>query len=400
MSDDVPLARPAGEMTTTLDAWRRTFPLWEAYFAIVAVGTTGYVLANGAGAAATVPLAALAVWYLALGRRVIRDNRADWQGWLYLAGAALLLVPTVALNSGAAFILFALAPQAYMTLPFRPATAVTIVTNGIPSAVTLVETGDIAWTVAHTVPIWVAATVLNAFVAASIIRTLRRSDEQAALIAELESTRAEVARLSHTAGVAAERQRLAGDIHDTVAQGLSSVVMLVQAAEAELDRAPETARHHLELAGRTARENLAEVRVLVAALTPTALAQSSCVDAIRRLADRFADETGVATACEVTGTPSPLPTAIEVVLLRAAQEALANTRKHASAGSAHVRVEFGATAVALEVRDDGCGFEPTTIPRGYGLSAMQARVEQVGGSASVHSAPEGGTAVRVEVPVP
>jgi len=400
VSDDVSLARSAGAVTDMLDAWRRTFPLWEAYFAVVALGTTVFVLLDGDRDAAVIPLAAMAVWYVLLGRRVIRDNRADWLGWLYLVGAALLLIPAVVLNGGSAFILFALAPQAYMTLPFGPATAVTIVTNGIPSAVTLVETRDIAFTLAHPVPIWVAATVLNGFVAASIIRTLRRSDAQEALIAELESTRAEVARLSHAAGVAAERQRLAGDIHDTVAQGLSSVVMLVQAVEAELDRAPDTARRHLELAGRTARENLAEVRALVAALTPDALTHSSCVDAVRRLAGRFADETGAETSFEVTGAPAALPTAVDVVLLRAAQEALANTRKHAGARSVQVRLEFCPTTVALEVHDDGCGFAPTTVPRGYGLSGMRLRVEQVGGTASIHSGPGEGTAVRVEVPVP
>src|SRR5690606_745736 len=108
------------------------------------------------------------------------------------------------------------------------------------------------------------ATTVSVVTAVTAERTVRISEERADLIRELEATRAEVARLSHEAGMAEERQRLAGDIHDTVAQGLSSVVMLLEAADGALDRDPATARKHLRLATRTARENLAETRAIVA----------------------------------------------------------------------------------------------------------------------------------------
>ena len=117
---------------------------------------------------------------------------------------------------------------------------------------------------------------------------VEQSSERAHLIAELEASRAEVARLSHEAGVAAERARLAGEIHDTLAQGFTSIITLVQAAESEALR-----DERLALAVRTARENLAESRALVAALAPSALGSGSLHDAVRRQAARFTEETGV-----------------------------------------------------------------------------------------------------------
>jgi len=229
------------------------------------------------------------------------------------------------------------------------------------------------------------------------VRTERRSAERAALIEELASTRAEVARLSWEAGIAEERQRLAGEIHDTVAQGLSSVVMLVQAADAALTTDPEAARGHLTLAARTARENLDEARALVGALTPASLADASLVDALRRLTDRFSTDAGIQAVCTVEGEVRALPTSVEVVLLRVAQEALTNVRKHSGAREVSLRLVFTAGTAVLDVRDDGCGFDVAALPTGYGLDAMRNRVEQVGGRLTVHSAPRAGTTLRTEI---
>jgi signal transduction histidine kinase len=217
----------------------------------------------------------------------------------------------------------------------------------------------------------------------------RQSDERATLIAQLRASQAEVAQLSHDAGVAAERQRLAGDIHDTIAQGLSSVIMLIQAAGAD----PAAAGKHLDLALDTARDNLAEARALVAALSPTALDGTPLPAALRRLAEHSA----VPASFTVDGVARPLATSIDVVLLRAAQEALTNVRKHAEARSATVALSYQDGLVTLTVRDDGKGLsaEPGG---GYGLAAMRGRVEQVDGTLRVDSAPGTGATVRVEVP--
>jgi signal transduction histidine kinase len=221
-----------------------------------------------------------------------------------------------------------------------------------------------------------------------INRVIEQSTERAALIAELESSRAEVARLSHLAGASAERARLAGEIHDTLAQGFTSIITLLQAAD------PELRDERLALAVRTAKENLAESRSLIASLAP---APGSLPDSVRRQTTRFTEECGIPAPMRVTGTPRALPTAVEVVLLRSAQEALANVRRHSGAQAAQVLLAYAGDRVRLVVRDDGCGFDPVRA-NGFGLRGMRARAEQVDGALTVHSDPEKGTTIELEVP--
>ncbi|HEY6788894.1 MAG TPA: sensor histidine kinase, partial [Trebonia sp.] len=209
----------------------------------------------------------------------------------------------------------------------------------------------------------------------------------------------ELAAAQHTAGRLAERQRLAADIHDTLAQGFASIVMLIQAAQADLDGSRPQAAHsqaarHLDLAARTARENLAEARALVAGLTPAQLAGGTLPDALRRLSQA----SGVDATFGLDGTPRPLPMAIEVVLLRVCQEALSNVGKHARAQSATVRLGYDRDAVLLEVSDDGAGFDPAGVSDGFGLRGMRARVTEAGGTLTVSSKPGTGTRVSAMVP--
>jgi signal transduction histidine kinase len=236
-----------------------------------------------------------------------------------------------------------------------------------------------------------------------VTRIIVQSRERAELIDQLEATRAELAQANHEAGMLAERQRLAGDIHDTIAQGFTSIVMLIQAAEAEIGSDPATARRHLGLAAETARENLAEARALVAALAPVQLDGGKLDDALRRLAGQTASQLGVSGDFQVGGSPRPLDTSAEVMLLRVCQEALANVRKHARARRAWVRLSYDPATVRMEVGDDGSGFDPAVegggkVGGGYGLRGMRARVDEAGGRLTVRSAPGEGTSVCVEVP--
>jgi signal transduction histidine kinase len=231
-----------------------------------------------------------------------------------------------------------------------------------------------------------------------IMKVIEQSLERAALIEQLESARAELAAAHHQAGVLAERHRLAGEIHDTLAQGFTSIVTLLQAAEAGLGPERDQARRHLGLALATARENLAEARSLVTTLTPAALNEATLADTIRRVTGTAAAQAGLRADVEVTGTARRLPTGTEVVLLRVAQEALANVRKHAAAGNVEVRLCYAGTAVRLTVRDDGQGFDPARTSDGYGLRGMRERVRQVGGTVTITTRPGAGTEVSAEVP--
>ena len=230
-----------------------------------------------------------------------------------------------------------------------------------------------------------------------IERIIEQSKERQVLLEQLESTRTELAAAHREAGVGAERQRLAGEIHDTLAQGFMSIVLLAQAARASAGTGP--AQGYLDAIERTARENLAEARALVAELAPPALAAGSLPAAASRLVERLGVEVGLDARLVVEGTPRSLDPERDVALLRALQEGLANVRRHASAAHVAVSLDYGASTVVLALRDDGCGFDPSTdaASAGFGLGGMRTRLELVGGSADVRSAPGEGTVVRAWV---
>jgi signal transduction histidine kinase len=203
-----------------------------------------------------------------------------------------------------------------------------------------------------------------------------------------------------------ERQRLAREIHDTLAQGFTSIVLLLQAAEAAWASGSPDARRHLEQARRTAAENLAEARQLVWALQPEPLGDASLGEALVRLTDRLAEEEHVQAATRITGTPRPLPTPTEVALLRITQEALANVRRHAHAARVTVTLSYMDDVAVLDVQDDGVGFDPRAAgpparpeEGGFGLAAVRQRVDRLGGSLVVESTPGAGTTLVVELPV-
>lgn len=217
------------------------------------------------------------------------------------------------------------------------------------------------------------------------------------LLEELEQTRQELLAGERRAGVLEERQRLARDIHDTLAQGFAGIVMHLEAAEQALPPEAPTAARHLDEARRTAREGLSEARRLVHALRPEHLERASLPEAVARVVRRFAEEHGVAAEADVAGA-APLPPAIEVTLLRATQEALANVRRHARAAAVRVALRYEADAVRLEVRDDGVGFDPGRAG-GFGLLGMAERAAALGGRCEVRSAPGQGTTVTIHVPL-
>ena len=237
-----------------------------------------------------------------------------------------------------------------------------------------------------------------------INRVLQQSQQRAELIRELERTRAELGRLHHAQGMASERERLAREVHDTLAQGYTSIVVLAQTAAAALPSGAGGVAERLALIEEVARENLAEARAMVAAFSPVALDSATLVQALERLVERFDRETGLATRLDTAALgagAADLSRSEEVVLLRGAQEALANVRRHASATAVVLRVSRVGTGqsgqVSVHVEDDGVGFDPDAAP-GVGLAGLRDRAEEVGGAVDVVSAPGQGTRVTVRVP--
>jgi signal transduction histidine kinase len=193
-----------------------------------------------------------------------------------------------------------------------------------------------------------------------------------------------------------ERTRLTGEIHDTLAQSLTSLVLLLQAVEARMPVEAD-GRRQVELAIATARDGLADARRLIADLDPAPLDAASLPDAVRRVAARFTDETGVGTTVDVAGEGRTLPATVEVALLRAAQESLANVRKHADARAVAITLRYD-REVTMQVTDDGAGFDPAGPTPGFGLRGMRDRLATVDGRVLVESEPGHGTRVLVAVP--
>ncbi|MFD3543876.1 sensor histidine kinase [Streptomyces sp. NPDC058662] len=254
----------------------------------------------------------------------------------------------------------------------------------------------------------------------------RESERRRELIEELITTRAELAAAERGAGIMAERERLAREIHDTLAQGLSSIQLLLRAAERALAEpaagagagagtaagsaagaggvpadASAAALAHIARARGAAQENLAEARRFVRALTPPDLEHGSLAAALERLC---AGVPGPRVRFSLSGGPRVLPTPYEVALLRIAQSALANVVRHARAGRAEITLTFMDTSVTLDIVDDGLGFDPSRAGSGsgggFGLPAMRSRAESLGGLFTVESDPGQGTAVAVTLPLP
>ncbi|MFG2340609.1 sensor histidine kinase [Streptomyces yangpuensis] len=233
----------------------------------------------------------------------------------------------------------------------------------------------------------------------------RESERRRELIEELITTRAELAAAERSAGILAERERLAREIHDTLAQGLSSIQLLLRAAERALpEGAP--ALPHIAQAREAAQDNLAEARRFVRALTPPDLEHGSLAAALERLC---AGVPGPRVRFSLSGRPRVLPTPYEVALLRIAQSALANVVRHARAGRAEITLTFMDASVTLDIVDDGHGFDPSSAASGsgsgsgdggFGLPAMRSRAETLGGLFTVESDPGQGTAVAVTLPLP
>ncbi|MEU8079939.1 sensor histidine kinase [Catellatospora citrea] len=384
---------------------RRWLWRWDMYLvtclAVVAVSVARHTEIDAAPRAVAVTCIVIMVLSWAVGRRTAPvDDDHDHEtvgGRWYVVLLIVLFVVAVAADDMSTFTLFALCPMVFLCLSQRPALLAVAVLNLAPLPINLLRGVDLA-AIRTGVAISVLGLTFSVLIGTTIDRVTRQNAERGQLIQDLEATRAEVSALSHEAGVAAERARLAADIHDTLAQGFTSIVTLLQAVESELDTDRAAADRHLALAVRTARDNLAEARAMVTVLTPAELRTAKLADVVARQVARLADDTGAATSCTVENLPPALPTAVEVVLVRALQESLANIRKHAGASTVTVDLIGAADTVTLTVSDDGAGFDPATAADGYGMRGMLARAEQVAGRLAVQSAPGLGTTLTLELP--
>ncbi|MEA5455100.1 sensor histidine kinase [Sinomonas sp. JGH33] len=245
-----------------------------------------------------------------------------------------------------------------------------------------------------------AAAVLLSLVSGRLEEDAR---EQARLTATLSGTRAELAESQRRAGAAEERARVSREIHDTVTQGLASSLLLLEAAQrtGTNDDGAAAGRAKVAEAAGLLRESLADTRALVHDLAAPGIDTAPLPEALERAAARYVDRPRL----HVSGIPREVPAEIRHALLRVVASAASNVRRHAGPAEVTLSVGFLPDAVTVDVHDSGRGFDPARLPApsaegGYGLRAMRQRVEQLGGTFSVESAPGEGTIAAAEVPAP
>ncbi|QTI67205.1 sensor histidine kinase [Gordonia polyisoprenivorans] len=339
------------------------------------------VSSGGTTSVAAVTLAALWLAIYASGMVLVRSSRA---GWWWLAALSLVWLGCLSASDDAVYLVFVmfflylhLAGMRWGTTCVAVSTAAAVVGFGLHGG----------WSVAAAI-----GPVLGAAVAVVISAGYRRLFDEVRsrqrLIDELLATRAELAAEQQEVGRARERERLAGEIHDTVSQSLSSIQMLTYAAER---RAGECSPE-LQTARTAAADALAETRRLIDALTPAPLDGRSLGAALQRVTDDAGGH-GLRTRFVVDGEPFGLPMPIEAALVRVAQSAVGNVVQHAWARVLRVTLTYSTDEVHLDIVDDGVGFDPEATP-GFGLTTMRRRVRELGGDLDVVSEP-GHTSVAV-----
>ena len=380
------------------------FREWLIFCGLASLGTALLIALEStgsrssiAGAIAIVVLLQLVFWFVARPSvaGVHTDNR---RSWIFIAVALAGFTVAASLSQWATFALFALTPEVFLLLTPGPAAGVIVALNLAPLVVRLLVEPFTAANLVQQFGEAAFSIVFSLFFAERIRSVLRETQARQRLIDELHEREAEVAALSAARGAEQERTRIAREMHDTLAQGFTSIVTLGHAVQGEFDTDPAAARRHIELITATAQENLAESRRIIAALSPARLAHDSLPQALGRVVAGFTAETDVDAKLEVRGTAHASSPGTEVVVLRIVQEALANARKHARATQVAVVIEYAPDAVVVEVRDDGTGFDTTAPTAGFGLKGMDSRVLESGGTLDVTSKPGAGTTVRASLP--
>jgi signal transduction histidine kinase len=392
----------------TPGTWKRWMPAWHLVFYGVLVVSTAFALTDTTQPVVLRLLCAglsllFGLWYAYM--IIWHDQwwRQTRPMLIYAAGALVLTFILVQLQPAYAAIGYTLCGQLFGMLPVGWAMASVAVLllsllwrqaelrgQSILADPGLVLTYLFVGVVAAIFGLWANA----------IIRESRSRQE---LINRLEATQHDLAAAEHQAGILEERQRLAREIHDTLAQGLTSIVLHLEAAEEALAQDSIAAQQHLNQARQTARDSLTEARRFVWALRPESLERDPLPRAIARVAERWSEEHHLTAHTHITGSLRTLPPEIEVTLLRAAQEALANVSKHARASEVILTLSYMNDVVALDIQDNGLGFDRAAAPApdgdNFGLVAMRQRVEQWGGILTIESAPHEGTTLAIEIPI-
>jgi signal transduction histidine kinase len=222
--------------------------------------------------------------------------------------------------------------------------------------------------------------------------------QQATLAIQLTELSDNASRRASEGAVLEERNRLAREIHDTLAQGFTGIVIQLEAAEDTLaEDEKEAALAHLARARELARDSLAEARRSVQALRPLALERDDLPGALRRSVEQLTAGTAISIEVVISGLPVTLSEQVENELLRIGQEAVNNAVKHAGATAVMVELSYETNGVTLMIQDNGRGFDSHQPAPGFGLAGMRERANRIGAEIMIDSQPGGGTTVCCQV---
>jgi signal transduction histidine kinase len=393
----------------TTDIWERLGWLWNALFYIAILSSSVFMLiGNDLNESLWIGLllaTILALWHW-LGLRLTFKGHGAWNQhiplrFIVIMGDIVLWYALLTLSPAFYFVLFGFGLIFYL-LPMQYAVFATLsVMMGViydqvsNSGTSLSLTDPLIWVFGL---MGVSAIAMGVWISAIVGQSTHRRD----LINQLEQTQAELAASEHRRGILEERQRLAREIHDTLTQGFTSIVLHLEAADQALSGDPDTLKKHMDRAKETARNSLDQARRVVHDLRPDLLEQFSLPDALKRVTDRWSEATDIKATVSITGDLIPLHPNIEVILLRAAQESLNNIHKHAQATAVQLTVSYMGDVIILDVKDNGIGLNnapKSSLSGGYGLRAMKERVKQYGGSVELESDPGEGTTVVITIPL-
>ena len=347
-------------------------------------------------------------WYfggLILAGRTRDPVLAIW----WLAGLALIWVGTVAVSAEFVWLAFPLWLLAGFILTLRWAIPFSVIILIVVIAAPLLHAGSTTY--ANVIGPLVGG-VFAFGIARGYLELVRDGRERKRLIASLVTAQEETAQLQdelartqRESGAGIERVRISRDIHDTVAQALSSIGILARSAQTT---SPDQVGITLGQIDQLARDGLVDARRIVNAMTPAELEGSALGDALRRMLSRLQNETGIRTDLHIDDGLPAVSMGAEVALLRTAQSALANIRAHADATRVVVTLADAGDSIRLDIVDDGTGFDATgwnarssarSDGSGYGLRAMRSRLRELGGDLDVESAPGDGAALSASLPI-
>jgi signal transduction histidine kinase len=368
------------------------------FTAMVVLGVVRSGLDDGATAGELVAATVLLGWYWVEWIAPMPWPRPSPRLWLAVLSGSCLVAIWV--SADFAWVAFALFVVIATTLPPRPA-GVAIVTVAAGTGAILVGRWPAGghWAAQIVGPL-VGAAAAGALVGVGRVAATETAERQR-LLDELVATRDDLARAHLEAGARAERERLTAEIHDTLAQGFTSVVLAARrarhAAAAQDVDVTVADIDHIEDLGRAGVD---ASRRLMSSLAPAELEDRTLSAALALLGDPAPSAGSPVVQVRVDGDNHGLSTDVEVAVLRIAQEALANARRHAKAERVVITLTYQPSTVSLDIVDDGVGFDPASRRRGFGLTGMRRRADQLGGTLDVDSEVGQGSTVNATIPTP